>query len=176
MTNTPAGKLTVLAGKKFACIKVAGRANFTLGMDFQALLNELRDDRYNYVVMDLSECLLMDSTFLGILTGYGLKMSQANGNGAPCIVELFNPNSRVKELLENMGVLHLFRICQGTLSVPEKIESSNLEATRPNHEQITRTCLEAHQTLMSLNAENAARFKDVAKFLAEELKKHKGEA
>jgi len=44
------------------------------------------------------------------------------------------------------------------------------EPLNPTHEQITRTSLEAHQTLMAMNPENAVRFKDVAQFLAEDLK------
>ena len=44
------------------------------------------------------------------------------------------------------------------------------ESINPTHEQITRTSLEAHQTLMSMSAENVARFKDVTQFLAEDLR------
>jgi len=36
---------------------------------------------------------------------------------------------------------------------------------------LTRACLEAHETLMAINPENVARFKDVAMFLAEDLAK-----
>jgi hypothetical protein len=39
----------------------------------------------------------------------------------------------------------------------------------PTHEQITRTSLEAHKTLMEITPENVARFKDVTQFLAEDL-------
>ena len=44
------------------------------------------------------------------------------------------------------------------------------EPTHPTHEQITRTSLEAHQTLMAVNPDNVERFKDVTRFLAEDLK------
>jgi hypothetical protein len=44
------------------------------------------------------------------------------------------------------------------------------DSINPTLEQITRTSLEAHQTLMAANPDNAARFKDVAQFLAEDLK------
>jgi len=40
---------------------------------------------------------------------------------------------------------------------------------------LTRTSIEAHQILMALSPENAARFKDVTQFLAEGLKKAKTE-
>lgn len=166
----------VLTGKKFACVKITGRANFTLSIDFQTIINELQKNGYGYVVMDLSECLLMDSTFLGTLTGFGLKMMQADGQSDRRILELLNPNARIAELLENLGVLHLFKICQGTVQTAECVEAPAPNPTNPKQEDLTRACLEAHETLMALNAENARKFKDVAQFLAEELKKHKSAA
>ena len=174
--SVASGKLMVLVGSEFACVKISGRANFTLSIDFQSLVNELQKNGYSYVVMELSECLLMDSTFLGMLTGFALKMGAPNGSSAPRVVELRNPNPRISELLENLGVLHLFRISHGELSTAECTIESMPDVPRPNQEQLTRACLEAHQTLMSLSAENAARFKDVSQFLTEELKKHKGAA
>jgi anti-sigma B factor antagonist len=167
------GKLTVLAGKNFACVKIAGRANFTLSIDFQSLVNELQKNDYPFVVIDLSECLLMDSTFLGMLTGFGLKMGHPNGQSDPRVVELLNANARIAELLENLGVLHLFKTRQGQLSADECVMLTTPAASSPNQADLTRACLDAHQTLMALNAENATKFKDVARFLADELQKHK---
>ncbi len=71
--KTPAAKLLVLVGEKFACIKIIGRANFTSSIDFKTLINELRQKGYRYFVLDLSECVLMDSTFLAFLPGSVLK-------------------------------------------------------------------------------------------------------
>ena len=171
--SAPVGKLTVLAGGKFACVKIAGRANFTLSIDFQSLVSELHKNGYSYVVIDLTECLLMDSTFLGMLTGFGLKMGQTNEGSAARVVELLNPNSRITELLENLGVVHLFKLRQGEICPPESAQESSPQSANPSQADLTRACLEAHQTLMGLNAENAAKFKDVARFLADELQKHK---
>jgi hypothetical protein len=54
--------------------------------------------------------------------------------------------------------------------LPDDVKICTPESIHPTHEQITRTCLEAHQTLMQVNPENATRFKDVTQFLAEDLK------
>jgi anti-anti-sigma regulatory factor len=166
--STSSANLSVLVGKNFACVKIAGRANFTFSPDFKTLLEELTQKGYAHFIIDLSECILMDSTFLGILSGFGLKLNPAN---APekCGIELLNPNARVAELLENLGVLHLFKITTGALALPDDVKTSTPESVNPTHEQVTRTCLEAHKALMALNPENAARFKDVAQFLAEDL-------
>src|SRR6266850_3412951 len=102
--NTPSAKMLVLVGEKFCCVKIIGRANFNSSVDFRTLINELRQKGYSCFILELSECALMDSTFLGVLTGFGLKL---NPSAAPdkCGIELLNPNPRVTELLENLGVL-----------------------------------------------------------------------
>ena len=120
-------------------------------------------------MIDLTDCVLMDSTFLGVLAGFGIKL---NPNGAPAErgIELLNATTRVSELLENLGAVHLFNLSNGPLKLPEDAKACVPDSINPSHEQITRTSLEAHQTLMAMNPENVARFKDVAQFLAEDLK------
>jgi len=169
--STGSAKMSVLVGERFACIKIAGRANFTSSIDFKTLINELRLKGYTYFVLDLSECLLMDSTFLGVLAGFGLKMSAPAGESSNQPIELLNANQRIVELLENLGVLHLFRLTQGGAALSGNAEPVPQTPTAPNKEEVTRACLEAHRTLMEINPANAARFKDVSQFLAEDLKK-----
>lgn len=161
--------LSVLVGKNFACIKIAGRANFACSPDFKTLLNELLQKSYNHFIIDLSECVLMDSTFLGVLAGFGMKLNP-QGVTQEKGVELANPTTRVAELLENLGAAHLFKITNGALKLPDDVTTCTPESIQPSHEQITRTSLEAHQVLMGINPENVTRFKDVAQFLAEDLK------
>lgn len=163
----PSAKLSVLVGKDFACVKIAGRANFSFSPDFKTLLAELIQKGYGHFVIDLSECVLMDSTFLGVLAGFGIKLNNAAAKSREGI-ELSNPNPRVTELLENLGVLQLFKIINGALQLSGEVCVP--DPVNPSHEEITRTSLEAHQALMAVNPDNVPRFKDVTQFLAEDLK------
>jgi anti-sigma B factor antagonist len=167
MSTSPAN-LSVLVGKNFACVKITGRANFGFAPDFKTLLAELLQKGYAHFIIDLSECVLMDSTFLGVLSGFGLKLNPAGTSEQG--IELLNPNTRVAELLENLGALHLFKIISGALQLPDDVKACTPQPANPSHEEITRTSLEAHRTLMAVNPENIARFKDVTQFLAEDLK------
>lgn len=167
--NSPTANLMVLVGNRFACVKVAGRANFALAVDFKTLLAGLESKGYSYIVIELSECSLMDSTFLGVLAATGIRL-QANGNGETQAIELLNANERLLELLENLGVLHLFRTCNGELPECEEIKTAPCNASRA---ELTQASLEAHQTLMNINPANVERFKDVTRFLAEDLAKLK---
>ena len=161
--------LSVLVGKNFACIRIAGRANFASSPDFKTLLSELAQKGFKHFIIDLSECVLMDSTFLGVLAGFGMKL---NPKGAPADrgIELLNATARVSDLLENLGAGLLFKLTSGALQLPADVKTCTPESINPSHEQIARTSLEAHQTLMAMNPENVARFKDVTQFLAEDLK------
>lgn len=167
----PSSRMCVMVGDRFCCIKITGRANFNSSFDFQKLITELRSRGFQCFVLELSECVLMDSTFLGVLTGFGLQMNpQTSGNAT---IELLNPNTRIIELLENLGVLHLFKVNQGAPPVPAGAQEVCPTPASPTHQEVTQTCLDAHRALMAVNPENVARFKDVARFLAEDLKKIK---
>ena len=161
--------MMVSIGEKSAMVQIAGRANFTSSVDFKSLLDQLLQRGYTCFILDLTECVLMDSTFLGVLAGFGLK---TNPGGVPgnCEVELANPSVRIFELLENLGVLPLFKVTTGPVQLPDDAKASAPDPVNPTPAQITRTCLEAHQTLMADNPDNVARFKDVTQFLAEDLK------
>ena len=174
--STPAAKLLVLVGEKFACIRIVGRANFTSSIDFRMLVNGLLQKGYRHFVLDLSECVLMDSTFLGVLAGFGLKMGGTPPGQGDEAIELSNPNARLTELLENLGVLHLFKVREGPLILPEDAETRIHTPANPTREEMTRACIEAHQTLMRINPENVSRFKEVTQFMAEDLKKLKAKA
>ncbi len=164
-----------MVGDGFACIRIVGRANFTSSVDFKTLLSDLLQRGCNCLVLELSECVLMDSTFLGVLAGFGLRLSAGDGEQTRRGIELLNPGPRIIELLETLGVLHLFRLTQGPLTPPAPTQTLEPTPSTPTKEEVARTCLEAHQTLMDLSPENAAKFKDVAQFLAEGAKKAKAD-
>jgi anti-sigma B factor antagonist len=152
-------------------IKIAGRANFTTSIDFKKLINELHSRGHTRFVIELSECQMMDSTFLGVLAGVGLKFSGADHNGvAIASLELLNPNSRISELLESLGVADLFTVRMA--SDPSlAVNLSAVQACNKEKIELTKNCLDAHELLMKLNPENVGKFKDVARFFAEDLKR-----
>jgi anti-anti-sigma regulatory factor len=175
---TPSAKLLVFAHDRLVCIKIVGRANVSSSIDFKRLVGELLEKDLSCFVLDLSECLLMDSTFLGVLAGFGQKISRPP-DGKPCArsIELLNPNVRISELLENLGVAHLFQPCERKAESLEtgagRVAASGAE---PSREEVKRNCLEAHEILIGLCPDNAAKFKDVTAFLTEDLKKLKAGA
>ena len=167
--NATTSNLSVWVDEKMACVRITGRANFTTSVDFKKLMQHLRETGPRKVVLELTDCLLMDSTFLGVLANEASKRATRQGDAPACLLELVNPNTRIRDLIENLGVDHLFQAIQGEGSVAEfNPVASDATVTR---EEITRTCLEAHETLMALNPANIPKFKDVAQFFNEALMK-----
>ena len=171
---TPANAhILVSAADSSAWIRIIGRANFSSSVDFKLLVQELQHTGHQRFALDLTECALMDSTFLGVLAGYATRLNTANSDDAALAIELLNANPRVTELLENLGVDHLFRIVNGPPYAPAVPTVEALTHDRPDAEALARTSLEAHETLMKLDPANIPKFKDVAQFLAEDLKRIK---
>ena len=172
MSNGPAN-LSVLVKDDLVCIRIAGRASFQSSVDFKTLINSLWQKGHRRFVLNLVDCQLMDSTFLGVLAGLGLKFSQETNGDSPATIELLNPCSRVADLLENLGIAHLFKVIEGPAPGPNGVDAVSPSGSA-DRKETTRTCLEAHKILMELNPANVAKFKDVTRFLEEDLKKMEG--
>ncbi|MDB6026849.1 MAG: Anti-sigma-factor antagonist, partial [Verrucomicrobiales bacterium] len=108
--NGSSANLMVAIFDSFVCVKVGGRANFTTSVDFKKIVNELAQRGYKHFGVELSECQMMDSTFLGVLAGMGLKFEAKPSQPEVQPVTIMNPTPRILDLLENLGVAHLFKI------------------------------------------------------------------
>jgi len=168
--NQPTAKLMVAVFDQTVCIKVNGRADFTSSLDLKKLIGELWQRGYSHFVFELRDCRTMDSTFLGLLSGIGLRFSGGRSVQIGAPLELLNPNPRIAETLENLGVAGLFAISTCAEPLADGFEPL-AHAPGETRVELTRTCLEAHETLMSIKPENVQKFKDVAQFLADDLKR-----
>jgi anti-anti-sigma factor len=169
MSNGPAS-LSVCVADQVVCIKIAGRASFQGSVDFRTLVNTLWQQGHTRFVLDVTDCQLMDSTFLGVLAGLGLKFSQERNGSGPATLELLNPSTRIFDLIENLGIAHLFQFHQGAVPVSGELSPVG-PAAASDRKETTRTCLEAHKLLMEINPANVSKFKDVTRFLEEDLKR-----
>jgi len=108
----------------------------------------------------------MDSTFLGVLVGLNRTLGQAGPDGG---FSLYKPTETVRVLLDNLGILELFSTAEslGQVETAEPVEVG--EAS--DKIELTHTSLEAHLTLIDVNRGNEAKFKEVTRFLEEDLKR-----
>ena len=169
--SKPGGTLKVAIFDQVVWIKISGRAIFASSLDLKNVVTELWQRGYRRFVIELCDCIIMDSTFLGVLAGIGLKFVEANQKGDKASVEIANPTARISDILENLGVAHLFNVITTANPQADKFEPLSREGDGASRVEVTRNCLEAHQILMDLNPANVNKFKDVTQFLAEDLKK-----
>ena len=167
--NASPANLRVWVGDTFVCVKITGRAACTCSVDFRNLILGLREKGFRRFILYLTDCQLMDSTFLGVLAGFGLKAAES-AEDKPTVT-LLNLNQRILDLLENLGVAHLFQLMQGTEPLSQKCRDARPTDGARSKLETARACLEAHETLMSINPANIPKFKDVTRFMAEDLKR-----
>ncbi len=167
-------KISVCLVEHAAFIKISGKADSAFSQEFKGLIAQISRDPAMSVVLDLADCLFMDSTFLGILARFGNDRDQAEPRLSPPTI--MNASPKVLELLDNLAVLSVFRVAK--LADLRDIPYTDLPSASGtwSKEQRTEHCLEAHRTLAVLSSENAARFKDVVHFLEEDLAKQRRSA
>ena len=171
----PCSSLSIWINNGSARIRIEGRANCNASLEFKTLIRTLHDRGHRYFILDLEKCLLMDSTFLGVLAGLGQGFESLPQDAPKIRIELCNVSERICDLLDNLGVTHLFKI--STLP-PIQLQPANQTTLVPGDTsrlELSRASLQAHQTLMDINPANIPKFKDVTLFLAEDLKRAESE-
>ncbi|MCE0484645.1 MAG: STAS domain-containing protein [Methylacidiphilales bacterium] len=185
-------KILVARSADLGFIKVVGRGSFQNSGCLKAFYQQLLKDGVHRFVVDLEACTYLDSTFLGIMLGLGLKLKEA-GNG---LLHILNASPRNVELLKNLGLDRLIKIegggpalgagsAAGSATGPtinggglssarteaKKVEKDLEEITCPvpTREEAAPTILEAHVNLMEFDPRNVPKFKDVVEFLREDL-------
>ena len=111
----------------------------------------------------------MDSTFSGVLAG--LVSPRASEPPRPLALEftVVQPNERVTDLLDNLGVLPLVRrLNSSPIPVSGPIDQE-MPAGVHSKTEVAECCLEAHQILMALKPENVAKFRSLEQVLTAQL-------
>jgi len=149
-------------------IRVEGRGTFHISSGMKDFSINMIRKGYREFVVDLGQCELMDSTFMGTLAGLALRLKEI-GQGH---LQVIQPNSRNAMLLENLGLDQLFVVRKlGDPDTPQLPEGALMvKATRPasDPEEARQTALSAHEALVEADASNESRFRDVLDYLKQE--------
>ncbi len=145
-------------------IKVEGRANFECSPPLRNFAHSIECQDCRGISIDLSECVGMDSTFMGILAMMGLKTKKCGHT-----VDIVNADANMKNLLNGLGLQKIFNY----------VEMSEIEATQKWEDagkttgktEKAETVLEAHETLMKVDKGNIPKFKTVVDFVRKDLGK-----
>jgi len=137
-----------------AWVRIEGRGTFQNSGGLKDFAGEMQRRGFREFVVDLKDCELMDSTFLGTLAGIAL------GLGEEGKLTVVRPNARNRDILGNLGLDRILTVeREAPDPVPQAMQSPEPRAAR------RETIIEAHENLVAANPENAIRFKDVIDFL-----------
>ncbi len=146
---------------------MVGRANVACSLAFKRVIERFRQEGLDPIYVYLKRCVLMDSTFLGVLAQQGMAL-QGEQKLQGRRITLVEPSDRVLDLVDNLGVLEAFEILDSEPEMEFQFEEIS-DGAESDLEAVTRTSLEAHRSLIELNEENRARFEGVTSLLAKEL-------
>jgi anti-sigma B factor antagonist len=144
-------------------VRVKGRGVFRNSQALKKYVNLLIDSGYRIVVVDARECDYMDSSFLGTLTGFAIRLKK-HGDGR---VEFVNMNNTLKTTLHTIGLNHVFHLLAAKDLAP--VTTVPLAPEELDKQQLTEFLLEAHENLIAADPGNAERFRNVRETLLQEL-------
>ena len=150
-------------------VKISGKASFLNSSPVKDFFDQLVQQGKSRFVIDFQKCTGMDSTFLGILAGLGIKMMKSDPRGSVVLCRL---GSRNLELIQNLGLHRLLTVDTGDQEVQLPAEG-DLEAMdkspRLTEAQNARMVLEAHENLVEIDDSNKTKFQDVIAFLKSQV-------
>lgn len=148
-------------------VKISGKASFLNSSPVKDLFDQLVERGKSRFVIDFQSCTGMDSTFLGILAGLGIKMMKATPPGSIVLTRL---GSRNLELIQNLGLHRLL-----TVDLGDEVDTGSGqmkavgEAEKASEVDNARLVLEAHENLVQIDESNKTKFQDVISFLKSQV-------
>ena len=158
---------SILVGttQKIVWIKVEGKGSFLNSAGVKEFAKEMVNRGHREFVVDLRNCPVMDSTFMGTLAMIALRLREI-GQGSLHVVNL---NERNHDLLTNLGLDQLFSMDACGVKDGGPALKSTLQPAAGDHSVQAETMLEAHEALVEADAGNLTKFKDVLEYLKQDL-------
>jgi anti-anti-sigma regulatory factor len=135
-------------------IRVTGRGTFQGSPALKDFSRKLMDEGRRRFIVDLKDCVAMDSTFMGTLASLAIRLRDLGGE-----LWVANRNERNTELLAGLGIDTLFSDkplpCAHSGECPEAVH-------RPADKAETREAIhDAHAACVAVDPRNEEKFKDV---------------
>ena len=141
-------------------VRIDGKGSHQNSGELKAFVkNQLEASGGQRVIVDLSLCTGMDSTFMGMLTCLAGRIEEAGGS-----LHVVNAAGRNGELLRGLGLDQIFVVDDGTASIEEPVATPSCTALpKECTDKSTQKaiCLESHEALVAADERNAPKFRDV---------------
>jgi len=164
--DTVVDKVEVGIQDQVAYIRVQGRGTFKVGPSLKQFGALAMEQGCSRIVVEMKDCVGMDSTFMGILAGLSTVIRKTDGE-----VVLFDLSEKNLFLLKMLGLLHLVRVDARLPDASFPVLTGHPLATGGDKRQMTQDMITAHEDLIEAFPDNIVKFKDVLAYLKEDLKR-----
>ncbi len=160
-----APQLSFATGPDLVCFRVRGKPTLDLSGHLRQAAERLIGAGHTHVVIDLSECPSVDSTFVGVLIYLTKAVQKASPPGRVALLEV---GDLVRHQLDSLGVLDRFDLAARRGG---ELHFEDVTLTPAGKAQTAWLCLAAHRDLIEAHAANAEKFKDVVEYLEQDLRR-----
>lgn len=158
-------QLSFATSPGLACFRVSGKPSLDLSGHLRQAAEKLIAAGHTLVLLDLTDCPSVDSTFVGVMIYLTKAVQKATPPGRVCLMQA---GDLVRHQLDSLGVLDRFDLAERKGG---ELQFSDVSLTPASKAQHTWLCLTAHRDLIEANAANAAKFRDVVEFLEQDLRR-----
>ncbi len=155
---------------EFSWIRCEGKGSFLNSHHMKRCAEAEIGEGVVHLVIDLSQCTGMDSTFMGTMAGIAMKLTKLpNGQ-----LDVANPGEKNRNSLEDLGLGVLMQIdpenaeWQSQLDeIEDKLKPCAIPAEKTDSAQHV---LDSHKKLCEADGKNTEKFGTVLEFLEAEVK------
>ncbi len=157
--------IKIVSKNSIYLVKIGGRATFEYAPTLKNFAGTILSENISAIRIDLSECTWMDSTFMGTLAILGLKSREKS-----IPVTIHKASEKNMGLIKELGINVLFLFSDSLENLD--VDFSAIGAIS-HEEDMGRTMLDAHQTLIDINSQNAEKFDNVIDFIKKDIERKK---
>lgn len=143
-------------------VRINGRANYLNSSPMREFFTLIVGQGRKNITVDFSNCLSVDSTFLGIVAGAALELVDQDPPGEMRMVGL---GPRNMELVRNLGLHRIASLSDSVSEDVEDVDTESLSADSMDKDERVRLIIDAHKKLIKCDESNAERFQDVLTFM-----------
>ena len=163
MNSNPTSGILAGCNNGQVWVRVDGKGSHQNCRELKAFVqDQIESLRGQRVIVDLSLCTGMDSTFMGTLTCVASRLDDSGG-----ALHVIHAAGRNGELLRGLGLDAIFTVDDDEEHLPAPCvpECAALPKAECGRSERTEICLESHEALVAADQRNAVKFRDVIELM-----------
>ena len=153
-------------GALFARVLKSGTWENSLG--FLTYCRQAIDDGARVLVIDLSECAYVDSTFCGTLVDLSCALQDVPNS----VMKIYGIRGPVYETMQELGLARFFPVCYEG-APPFTIKTTPLPTQAKERAAQAEHVIRVHESLIGVDSGNEMRFSDCLKQMRTEIERSK---